>query len=112
MFVLCPHKIMGHPDMSPPLAPAQDEVTTTRAIFEGDLMRRGHYVLLTCACGRDSTTMMADLPRSDRDATGWVMTDAALARLRCSRCGWVGRPAEIRFGWSAGLPSQSDRNKE
>ncbi|EAU43566.1 hypothetical protein [Salipiger bermudensis] len=54
--------------------------------------------------------MMADLPRADRDATGWVMTDAALARLKCQCCGWRGPPAEIRFGWSAGLPSQSDRN--
>ena len=26
---------------------------------------------------------MADLPRSDGDATGWAMMDEALARLRC-----------------------------
>ncbi len=71
-------------------------------------MRRGHFALLTCACGRDSTLMMADLPRADRDATGWVMTDAALARLKCSDCGRVGRPEEVRFGWSAGAPHRGD----
>lgn len=67
-------------------------------------MRRGHYALLICACGRDSIIMMTDLPRDDRDVTGWVMTESALARLRCSRCGRVGRPEEVRFGWSAGVP--------
>ena len=69
-------------------------------------MRRGHFAHLTCACGRDTVMMMADLPRADRDATGWVMTDAALARLVCRACGSRGRPPEVRFGWSAGMPDR------
>ena len=65
-------------------------------------MKRGHFASLQCACGHEVILHLPDLPPGLLDPTGWTLTDAALARLRCSVCGRVGRPAEIRCGWSHG----------
>ncbi|KFI27242.1 hypothetical protein CG51_10710 [Haematobacter missouriensis] len=59
-----------------------------------------HFVILECQCGHSSTSWLADWPEHTR--THWGVRDEAMARLRCSVCGRVGRPAEVRFGWSAG----------
>lgn len=65
-------------------------------------MKRGHVAPLRCARGHEVTLHLPDLPPGSLASTGWRLTDAALARLRCSACGRVGRPEEVRFGWSHG----------
>jgi len=68
-------------------------------------MQRGSHAYIECACGRESTLYLPDLPASKLDASGHTINREALALMRCRRCGRVGRPAEVRFFWACGLPA-------
>jgi len=67
-------------------------------------MHRGSHAYIQCACGRESTLYLPDLPASKLDASGHTINPEALAKMRCRRCGRVGRPAEVRFFWASGMP--------
>ncbi len=65
-------------------------------------MRQGHYAHLTCSCGHKASVYLPDLPERYLTEYGWTIRREALERMRCSECGRIGVPHDIRFGWANG----------
>lgn len=59
-----------------------------------------NYLNLTCRCGHSVLMLRSEIPASWEPGTYGEVSESALARMRCSRCGRVGAP-DVRVGWKS-----------
>lgn len=64
-----------------------------------------HYIAVTCACGHNRLTWLADWPEEMRIPNGFGLRSDVVARLACTVCGRRGPPQSIMIGWDAGPKS-------
>lgn len=57
----------------------------------------GHYLYVTCRCGHKAVIY----ERNDEEPWIYHLPGPRLDKLRCTVCGRVGRPHEVRIGWAA-----------
>lgn len=57
-----------------------------------------NYLSLSCRCGYSVLMLQREVPAIWMPGAYGHVADSVLERMRCSRCGRLGRP-EVRLGW-------------